>query len=347
MMKPWPPWLALLVGASGIVGTQPGCLSCSEVVATERASAPVSEGKTSLAEGGAFLFEGKRYASCSEFCNESGVFLDVDRCDAPRVAGGFLELSCTGVRASCKDIVSLGSGRYTAGLEAPALPRDLAGYFAYMTHGEAAAVHSFRRLAEEMARFGAPGWLVERCRQAEADERRHVRAFRRLWATALASGAPSSSRPSIEVALETADRDLEHVLAENVIEGCFGETVGALVLLAQSRRAPDRRARATFRAIACDEASHADTSLLIARAFPDAMRSPSVLAAIEHATTPREPSVDPFRHLDQEQRRAIGAPTPSEYEEIVRRVQTWLASTLAPAEACGSAGGGTREDACS
>ena len=322
----FPHWFAVLVGA-----TQAACLTCSEVEETERASAVVQEGKTAMAANGAFLFEGRRYASCTEFCRESGVFLDLEACTAPTVDAGVLELSCTGTRASCKDALSFGSGRYTTGIEQPPDVVDLASYFACMSHGERAAVASFARLARELARFGAPAELVLACGDAEADERRHARMFQRLHVATLGKRGPSPSLAPMENEHTRDERPLEHMLAENVVEGCLGETVGAWVLAIQASRAEHPAARAAFRAIARDEASHADTSLRIARAFPHAMRSAPVREALADALDPRRLASDPFRRLGGRERAVIGAPAPAEVATIVGRVQRWLRGELAPA----------------
>jgi hypothetical protein len=60
-------------------------------------------------------------------------------------------------------------------------------------------------------------------------------------------------------------RDLESVAAENAVEGCLRETVGALVAHGQSLHAQDPVLRAASKVIARDEARHATLAFHVDR----------------------------------------------------------------------------------
>lgn len=130
-------------------------------------------------------------------------------------------------------------------------------YFASIAELEAAAVIAFRRLARDLAALGAPRELLDRVRTAIRDEVRHTRATRAL---ALRDGVHAAS-PRLE---PYRGRDLLAVAIENAREGCVRETFAALVACRQAASASDGRIRATMRAIADEETSHAALSWDIA-----------------------------------------------------------------------------------
>jgi hypothetical protein len=145
-------------------------------------------------------------------------------------------------------------GRRPAGLTA-ASTRDV---LAHAAHLEAASVVAFRRLELELRRFGAPASLVRRAQKARQDEIRHARETARL---AKKRGAIV---PPVEVA-PFAIRSLLDVAIENAVEGCVRETYGALVAAFQAARAEDPAIRTLMRAIAPDEATHAELADDVAR----------------------------------------------------------------------------------
>jgi hypothetical protein len=61
-----------------------------------------------------------------------------------------------------------------------------------------------------------------------------------------------------------AARSLEEIAIENAVEGCVGETWGALVALAQAESAGDEAVREAMAGVAEDEARHADLAWAIA-----------------------------------------------------------------------------------
>ena len=128
--------------------------------------------------------------------------------------------------------------------------REIGDYFASMAHLESASVRAFRELERSLRALGAPASLARRARHAAEDERRHARATARL--ARRFGGKP----PRPEVARAEAP-SLFELLHHNVVEGCVGETFGALVATWQAERAGDARIRATLQRIAADEVRHA------------------------------------------------------------------------------------------
>ena len=118
---------------------------------------------------------------------------------------------------------------------------------------EAASVAAFEILAGELARFGAPRALVADAKRAARDEVRHARATAAL---AERFGASPASAPAPAPA--PRERDLRTFAIENAIEGCVRETFGAALAAWQASRARDHAVREAMRAIARDEARHAD-----------------------------------------------------------------------------------------
>lgn len=129
-------------------------------------------------------------------------------------------------------------------------PATVGAYFAKLAHLEAASVHAFRTIADELVRFGAPEKLVRAARRARRDEVRHTRmtsALARRFGAALRQPrvAPTGKRALVEFALE------------NAVEGCVSETFGALLAHWQAQHAEDREVRSAMARIARDETRHA------------------------------------------------------------------------------------------
>ena len=150
------------------------------------------------------------------------------------------------------------TGRRPAGLRrgAPRAECVMGAYFASMAQLEAASVPAFRRVARELAKFGASRRLVRAAERAAREEVRHARAARGL---ARRHGA---TVPSFEHAAHER-RSIEDFAIENAVEGCVREAYGALVATWQAREAADPRVRAHFGRIARDETSHASLALRI------------------------------------------------------------------------------------
>ena len=123
-------------------------------------------------------------------------------------------------------------------------------------HDEAASVYAFAALARELARLGAPAHLLARIRAAAADEVRHADAVARL----VADRGGACRRPARQ---PFAERSAREIAVENAVEGCVRETWAALLAAHQARHAADPQVRATMRAIADDEARHAELAWAI------------------------------------------------------------------------------------
>ncbi len=144
-----------------------------------------------------------------------------------------------------------GSGRLPDGLAVrPGRAPSLGDTFARAAVLEAASVVSFRRLAKDLERHGAPRALVRRAVLAARDEKRHAALTRRLarrFGGVRVRATVDAARP----------RALRELALENAREGCVGETLGALLLSARVHASDDAEVRATLREIARDEIAHA------------------------------------------------------------------------------------------
>jgi hypothetical protein len=160
----------------------------------------------------------------------------------------------------CNDCFG-GGGRRPVGLRRERRTRapDAVGeYFARMAHDEAASVHAFVRMGEELATFGAPAELIDAAARSACDERRHARMMtRRARASGARTVAPRVKRPSL--------RKLEAIARENAVEGCVQETFGALLMRWQATHAAAPSLRRLFARVAADETRHAALSWEVAR----------------------------------------------------------------------------------
>ena len=206
----------------------------------------------------------------------------------------------------CKDCLG-GSGRRPNGLLRASTPRAtsaVGAWFATMAHGEAASVHAFVRMREELVRFGAPRALIEGATRAIEDETRHARMMNGQAARhgAIAEAARVRRR---------RPRSIDAMALENAVEGCIRETFGALVLRFQSVHASDPTLRRFFARIAADETRHAALSAEVARWIDErlgtkararvASAKRSAIRSLERSIRSRTPSA-----LDQ----AVGQPAP-------------------------------------
>lgn len=154
-----------------------------------------------------------------------------------------------------------GGGRRPVGLRRPPASQGsslIGGYFARMAHDEAASIHAFVRMHEELARFGAPRELTRAAERSARDEARHARMMARR---ARALGARVASAR----VRRGAPRSLEAVARENAVEGCVEETFGALLMRWQAAHATDASLQRLFARIAADETRHAALSWDVAR----------------------------------------------------------------------------------
>ncbi|MFO0664848.1 MAG: ferritin-like domain-containing protein [Polyangiaceae bacterium] len=116
-------------------------------------------------------------------------------------------------------------------------------------HLEAASVTAFDILGCELAALGADASLVEACRKAAHDERRHAHAMGELVdESAVIPSVLPRNRSALEIAID------------NACEGMVRETYGAVVGLVQAANASRKDIRDAFARIAPDELEHASLS---------------------------------------------------------------------------------------
>ncbi len=224
---------------------------------------------------------GACFATCDQACEtlKPVSISGFGTCLSPVDAGGG-----TTVMASCQTEGQACAGRKLDGLAAPTNMNHsspLGAMFAQMAWLEAASVHAFRRLARELRAHGAPAALVSRAQACARDETRHARIMTRL---AKKHGARI---PHVVVRGTRAVRSLEEVARENAVEGCVGETYGALFAMWQETRADAADVARAMHAIAPDELRHAALGWAVA-AWADTQLTPMaqrrVRAARDEAT---------------------------------------------------------------
>lgn len=126
-------------------------------------------------------------------------------------------------------------------------------WFANAARLEAASVHAFLRLREELALHGAGQALQDAALASAADEVRHAEVTTRL---ARRFGA----EPPLPSVADVPLRSLREVLLDNAVEGCVRETYSALVAHHQALHAEDPEIREAMASIAEDETRHAGLS---------------------------------------------------------------------------------------
>jgi hypothetical protein len=127
---------------------------------------------------------------------------------------------------------------------------ELGAHFAGLAHLEAASVRAFCDLARSLTNVGAPPRLTLAAKRAAQDERRHAHVMRGL---ARRFGGKARRVRTREVTPPT----LVELLEDDAVEGCAGETFGALVATWQAAHARDARVREVMRRVAVDETRHA------------------------------------------------------------------------------------------
>ncbi|WP_253902863.1 ferritin-like domain-containing protein [Corallococcus exiguus] len=126
-------------------------------------------------------------------------------------------------------------------------------WFANAARLEAASVHAFHRLREELALHGAGQALQDAALASAQDEVRHAEVTTRL---ARRFGA----EPPLPSVADVPLRSLREVLFDNAVEGCVRETYSALLAHHQALHAEDAEIREAMARIAEDETRHAGLS---------------------------------------------------------------------------------------
>lgn len=126
--------------------------------------------------------------------------------------------------------------------------RSRGAWFAEQAYLERASITAFEQLATWLTNRGAPAELIERCREAAADEVVHAQHM-----------AAHAERDGHEVPLaitEPSPDDLLAIALHNAVEGCVRESFGALLGGHQARTCEDAELRELFAIIAADELRH-------------------------------------------------------------------------------------------
>jgi hypothetical protein len=226
--------------------------------------------------------------------------------------GAYTRAASAPLTFECLDCFG-GGGRRPVGLRQPRTLRApasstcrVAAYFAQMAHDEAASVHAFVRMQDELSRHGAPLALVAAATRSARDERRHARVMARRAHALGASVAPARVR-------RRSERSLEAIARENAVEGCVRETFGALLMRWQAAHATDASLRRSFGRIAADETRHAALSWEVARwadARIDARARARITAARSRAVRTLRAQLS--RRGEVASRPLVGEPTRSE-----------------------------------
>lgn len=171
------------------------------------------------------------------------------------IDGAINELSRVQISNStdlCIGRVPPGVMRIVAGDECVNI-QNIGNMFAQNAAYEAASVVAFTHLKSELEYYGAPQSILDKLQEAANDEHRHAEQVGDLAKKfgAVADGFELEASPI---------RSLEEIALDNLVEGCVGETWGALIGLYQAENAQDETIRNTMQAVALDEVGHAALS---------------------------------------------------------------------------------------
>jgi hypothetical protein len=126
---------------------------------------------------------------------------------------------------------------------------------------EHASIGSFGKLALELLSFGAPADLVRAAHEAALDEIGHAQQCFALASGYL--GAAVGPGALVEARSFTGASTLADLAIAAVHEGCFGETIAAVVASAQLADATDPAVREVLAIVAEEESRHAELSFRI------------------------------------------------------------------------------------
>lgn len=180
-----------------------------------------------------------------------------------------------------------------------AAPPDVVRAWRYAAREEAGAVRAFQRLAVELECLGAPAALVERARQAAADEVVHTRLL-------VSAAASVDGDEWIDVDVMPATRKprsktfaLCRIACESIVDGAFNERVAGEVAAIGAAAAHDQGVAEMFATIARDEHQHAEYGWDVLRFCLDAGGEPVARAAtlalslLANRTPPKTPFSSP------------------------------------------------------
>ncbi len=160
--------------------------------------------------------------------------------------------------------------------ETSALSAALAQSWAEDGLAEYASIASFARLTLQLMAFGAPAELIEASQQASLDEHRHAQL---CFAEAARHAGRRAEPGPLDMGRACDTPDFESFMFLNLVEGCVGETLAALRVAEQARRAESPALARTLTEISEDEARHAELAFAILR-FGLTLDRRSTLAAL-------------------------------------------------------------------
>lgn len=126
---------------------------------------------------------------------------------------------------------------------------------------EHASVGSFGKLALELLSFGAPADLIRSTHEAALDEIGHAQMCFALASAYL--GTQVGPGPLAEARSFAGASTLAELATAAVREGCFGETLAAVVASAQRAAATDPAVREVLAIVAEEESRHAELSFRV------------------------------------------------------------------------------------
>jgi hypothetical protein len=144
---------------------------------------------------------------------------------------------------------------------------------------EHASVAAFARLTLSMLAVGAPPDMIAGSQRASLDEIEHAR---HCFALARRYGKNDIGPAALATADAVREMSLEDLAAQTFEEGCFGETLGALLACEQLACATDPAVIAILERIAADEARHAELAWRFVKWIVD-VGGPTVVARIRES----------------------------------------------------------------
>ena len=130
-------------------------------------------------------------------------------------------------------------------------PSALAQWSANAYHAEASSVAAFLQIRQELASFGAPQELLDRCLKAACDEVAHARVMGKICL----ENNGTLSTLSFDT---TPERSLLDFAIDNIQEGCVGEAYAAFCALYQSQSLSPSPFQKILQNIARDELQHVE-----------------------------------------------------------------------------------------
>jgi hypothetical protein len=152
-----------------------------------------------------------------------------------------------------RSLVSVPFGRSASTLSLSAM-ETLRDAWLSQARGEQASALGFLNHHKELKRLGAPERLLKQVEIAAEDERRHAE----MCATLASRFDPEGKQhtpPHVERDVAICE-SMEAMMTKLVCEGCWGETLGALVAARQYKSGSDTQIKEMLKTILVEEASH-------------------------------------------------------------------------------------------